>query len=181
MAEEPIVVRLDQSFRVFEERMALLKEEPMSDKPDFDLATVHRYFSATCFNKTWEFIDKPSRTPEEDMEMLQTSMASLWHWSQREDATPQNLSVGNWQVSRVYALLGQADNARRYAGSALKYAEGQPPFYLGFAYEALARAEMVAGDKAKMSEYLEKAYMLAEDVEDEEDREVLMGDLKTIS
>jgi hypothetical protein len=63
----------------------------------------------------------------------------------------------------------------------LKYAEGQPPFYLGFAYEALARAEMVAGDKAKMSEYLEKAYMLAEDVEDEEDREVLMGDLKTIS
>jgi hypothetical protein len=55
----------------------------MSDKPDFDPAVVHRYFSATCFNKTWEFIDNPKRTPEEDMTMLQASMASLWHWSQR--------------------------------------------------------------------------------------------------
>lgn len=152
----------------------------MTGKPDFDLATVHRNFSATCFNKTWEFIDKSSRTPEEDMEMLQTSMTSLWHWSQREDAMPRNLSVGNWQVSRVYALLGQAENARRYAEAALKHAQGQPPFYVGYAYEALARAEMVAGNKAKMGEYLEKAYMLAEDVEDEEDKEALMGDLKGI-
>jgi hypothetical protein len=78
----------------------------MSDKLDFDPAVVHRYFSATCFNKTWEFIDNSNRTPEEDMTMLQTSMASLWHWSQRRDAKPQNLSVGNWQVSRVYCLLG---------------------------------------------------------------------------
>ena len=152
----------------------------MSDKPDFDPAVVHRYFSATCFNKTWELIDNPNRTPEEDMTMLQASMASLWHWSQREDATPQNLSVGNWLVSRVYALLRQADNARRYADISLKLADGLSPFYIGFAYEALAHAEMVAGDKAKMNEYLEKARALAEEVEDEEDKQVLAGDLESI-
>ena len=87
----------------------------MSDKPHFDISAVHRYFSTMCFNKTWEFIDNPHRSPDEELVMLQTAMTSLWHWSQREDATPQNLSVGNWQVSRVYALLGQADNARKYA------------------------------------------------------------------
>ena len=152
----------------------------MSDKPDFDPAVVHRYFSATCFNKTWEFIDNPKRTPEEDMTMLQASMASLWHWAQREDATLQNLSVGNWQVSRVYALLGQADNARRYAGASLKLAEGLRPFYIAFAYEALARAEMVAGNKVKVQEYLDKALALAEKVEDEEDKQMLMGDLEGI-
>ena len=152
----------------------------MSDKPDFDTAAVHRYFSATCFNKTWEFIDHPNRGPDEELAILQTAMASLWHWSQREDATPQNLSVGNWQVSRVYCLLGQADNARRYAEVSLKLAEGCEPFYAAFAYEALARAEMVAGNKAKMQEYLEKAFTLAEKIEDEEDKQVLMGDLGSI-
>ena len=152
----------------------------MPDKPDFDLAVVHRYFSATCFNKTWEFIDNPHRTSDEELAMLQTAMTSLWHWSQREDATPQNLSVGNWQISRVYCLLGQADNARRYAEVSLKLADGCEPFYAAFAYEALARAEMVAENKAKMQEYLEKAFALAEKVEDEEDKQVLMGDLGSI-
>ncbi len=152
----------------------------MPDKPDFDLAVVHKYFSATCFNKTWEFIDNPNRSPDEELAMLQTAMASLWHWSQREDATPQNLSVGNWQISRVYCLLIQAENARRYAEVSLKQAEGHEPFYIAFAYEALARAEMTAGDKAKMQEYLKKAFALAEKVEDEEDKQVLMADLESI-
>jgi len=152
----------------------------MPDKPDFDLAVVHRYFSATCFNKAWGFIDNPHRSPDEELAMLQTAMASLWHWSQREDAAPQNLSVGNWQVSRVYCLLGQAENARRHAEVSLKLAEGHEPFYVAFAYEALARAEMIAGDKAKMQEHLEKASALAEKVEDEEDKQVLMADLESI-
>ena len=152
----------------------------MSDKPNFDIAAVHRFFSAMCFNKTWEFIDNPHRTSDEELAMLQTAMASLWHWSQREDATPQNLSVGNWQVSRVYCLLGQVDNALRYAEVSLKLTEGCEPFYAAFAYEALARAEMVAGNKAKMQEYLEKAFVLAEKVEDEEDKQVLMADLRSI-
>jgi tetratricopeptide (TPR) repeat protein len=152
----------------------------MSDKPDFDLAAVHKYFSAVCFNKTWEYIDNPNRTSDEELTMLQSAMTSLWHWTQREDATPQNLSVGNWQVSRVYALLGQVDNARKYAEVSLKLAEGYEPFYAAFAYEAFARAEMVAGNKAKTQEYLEKAFALAEKVEDEEDKQVLMGDLGSI-
>ena len=152
----------------------------MSDKPIFDIAAGHRYFSVMCFNKTWEFIDNPHRSPDEELAMLQTAMASLWHWSQREDATPQNLSVGNWQVSRVYCLLGQVDNALRYAEVSLKLTEGCEPFYAAFAYEALARAEMVAGNKAKMQEYLEKAFVLAEKVEDEEDKQVLMADLRSI-
>ena len=39
---------------------------------------------------------------------------------------------------------------------------------------------MVEGNKAKMQEYLEKAFALAEKVEDEEDKQVLMGDLESI-
>ena len=152
----------------------------MTDQPDFDLQVTHRYFSATCFNKTWELIDNPNRSEDDNFSMLQTAMASLWHWSQREDAKPQNLSVGYWQVSRVYALLGQADNARRYAETSLKLSKGCKPFYGGFAYEALARAEMVAGNQEKMNQYLNKARQLAKEIEDTEDKEVLMTDLDSI-
>ena len=92
----------------------------MAQKPDFDLTAAHRYFAAECFNRAWDLIDKPVRTPEEDQDMIHLNQASLYHWSQREDCTNRNLSVGNWQASRIYALLGQADNARRKQNKSLE-------------------------------------------------------------
>ena len=62
--------------------------------PDFDSAKAHQHFSAHCFNSAWELIDKPERTPEENEQMIQRTMASLWHWTQREDCTNQKLSIG---------------------------------------------------------------------------------------
>ena len=47
--------------------------------------------------------------------MLRLSLATTWHWTQRPDCTSTNLSIGYWQTARIYALLGQAENARRYA------------------------------------------------------------------
>ena len=81
--------------------------------PDFDSAKAHQFFSAHCFNSAWELIDKPERTPEENEQIIQRTMASLWHWTQREDCTDQNLSIGYWQAARVYALAGEPDNARK--------------------------------------------------------------------
>lgn len=152
----------------------------MPAKPDFDLQTVHRYFAAPCFNKTWEYIDGPNRTEEDKFAMLQTAMTSLWHWTQREDATSTNLSIGYWQVSRVYALLGQAHNARKYAEASLKYSDGSEPEYIGFAYEASARAELVAGNKTKMDEYLAKAHEFAGQVKEEDERKILVNDLASL-
>jgi hypothetical protein len=68
----------------------------MTTQPDFDLQTVHRYFAAHCFNMAWEFFDNHNRNAGDDLAMLQTAMASLWHWTQREDAEPRNLSAGCW-------------------------------------------------------------------------------------
>ena len=50
---------------------------------DIDLEKAHRYFSAECFNRTWDYIGKPDRTPEDNLAMLFTSMASMWHWTTR--------------------------------------------------------------------------------------------------
>ena len=154
----------------------------MPSKPAVDVQQAHRYFSAHCFNRAWDYIDKPARTPEEDQLMLQLGFASLWHWSRRPDRTSANLSVGYWQLARIYALLGQAQAARQYGQLCLEtsQAEGVAPFYRGYAYEALARAESVAGDGPKAQEYLRLARQAGEKVSDPKDRQRLFADLATI-
>jgi hypothetical protein len=154
----------------------------MADKPDFDLQAAHRFFAADCFNRAWNLIDKPDRTPDEDQQMIQLSIASVWHWTQRDDCTPTNLSVGYWQVSRIYAILGRAGNARRYGQLCLgaSQAEGVLPFYLGYAYEALARAESVAGNVQRRDAHLASAREVAGRLPDPEARQALLADLATI-
>ena len=153
----------------------------MADKPQFNIQDAHKYFSITCFNKAWESIDKANcHSVEDEMEMLHMAISSVWHWSQREDVTPENLSVGYWQVSRVYCLIGQPNNARRYGFLSLKHAKDLPPFYRGYSYEALARAEMLNGNRVIMNTHLEKARVLIEQVEDEEEKQLLLKDLETI-
>lgn len=155
-----------------------------SDKgsADFDPQAAHAHFSTHCFNSAWDLIDLSERTPEEDHQMLSLAMASHWHWTQRPDYDGVKASVGYWQIARVYALLGQADNARACARRSLEALEGEGarPFFEAYAYEALARAEAVAGDTEAAAEWLERARELAARVSDEESRRMLLDDLDTI-
>jgi hypothetical protein len=154
----------------------------MTEGSDFDLEAAHRYFSTQCFNRAWDLIDKPNRTAEEDEDMIHLSMAAAWHWTQRADCTNKNLSISYWQIARIYALLRQAENARYYAQRCLEVSQDEdiPPFYLGYAYEALARAESVKGERAKMKAYISLAQQAAEKVTDMDAHKGLLTDLETI-
>jgi tetratricopeptide (TPR) repeat protein len=154
----------------------------MSKPPDFDLAAAHRYFSSECFNRAWDLIEKANRTPAEDDEMVRLSITSCWHWSQRSDCTAKNLSISYWQISHIYALLTQVDNARIYAQRCLEISQKEdvPPFYLGYAYEALARAEAIAGETARMKAHIASALQVAEKITDLEAHKQLLNDLESI-
>ncbi len=152
----------------------------MNKTPPFDMQDGHKYFAAYCFNRTWDYIEKESRTAEDNEAMLQACMASLWHWSQREDAVPKNFCVGYWQASRVFALLGRADYALTYARMSLEQSGGLDSFFVAYSYEALARSEMAAGHKDKMNEYLATARTLRASVADVENKKLLEADLNTI-
>lgn len=154
----------------------------MTEQPSIDLAVAHRYFAAECFNRAWALIEKPQRTPAEDEDMLHLAIASLWHWSQRPDCTDKNLSVSCWQVARIYALLNRPDEARRYAQRSLQAAErgGLYPFFFAYAYEALARAESLAGHRAEAARWLAEARRYAAQAPDDEHRAALLADLDTI-
>ena len=70
----------------------------------------------------------------------------------------------------------------RYAQLCLDVSQGDdiPPFYLGFAYEALARAESIVGDQEKVEEYIDKARDIAAQLTNEEEKKMLEKDLDTI-
>ena len=152
----------------------------MSESPNFDKGLAHRYFSADCFNRVWALIEKPDRSAADDEQMLLLTLASLWHWTQRDDCADRNLSVCYWQVSRVYALRGDGRNALQYAEICLRYSRNQPPFFLAYAHEAIARAAVLNRENDRATYHISEARRLATQVADPEERTALEKDLDTI-
>jgi hypothetical protein len=60
---------------------------------------------------------------------------------------------------------------------ALKFSQDLSPFFRGFAYEALARAEALTGSQAKVREYVALARGLAARVTEKDDRDSLLKNL----
>lgn len=152
----------------------------MPTSPDFDSQKAHTYFSAQCFNKAWDLIDQADRTPEENEQMLLLSEAALWHWTQRPDCTGKNLSIGYWQMSRIYTLLKDAANARQAAQRCLEKTPENEPFLMGYAHEALARAELEAGNLESAKRLYVKAAGYAEQIPVKDDQELLLMDLQEL-
>jgi len=122
-------------------------ETKVSNEPEFDAPLGHKKFAAAAFNHAWDFIDLKVRTDDDVHQMLDAAHASSWHWRHSEDATPQNRSIADWQLSRVHALAGNGAMALDYGNLSLVTAnETGLPFYISYAYEAIARANWVLGN-----------------------------------
>ncbi len=140
----------------------------------------HKKMAVDLFNHTWDLMDKPDRTPEDDIEMVHSAHASRWHWG--KVGTPLNFQRGEWQVSRVYAILKRAEPALYHAQRCLALTETNDisGFDLGFAHEATARAHAIAGNDAEAAKGMKLARAAAGQLEKKEDREYFEGELKTI-
>ena len=125
----------------------------MTETPGFDIPTAHRYFSAHCFNRAWELIEKTGRTPAEDEEMLRLSLAATWHWTQRPDCTSTNLSIGYWPDRPHLCPAGSGRDARRYAQNVLRSqpAAGREAVSDGLRLRSPARAEAAAGEEVSLT------------------------------
>ena len=141
-----------------------------------------RQLAVDLFNHVWTLMETPDRSPEQNDEMIHAAHASRHHWA--NVGTGPNLARGEWQVSRVYVTLGRPEPALYHAERCLAYCEGSPDdiadWDLPYAYEALSRAHLTAGDQAEAERYAAQARELAAQVEDEHDREHLDEDLATL-
>jgi len=143
---------------------------------------ARRQLAVDLFNHVWTLMEMPDRTPRQDVEMIHAAHASRYHWGLVPEATPANLARGEWQISRVYAVLKMAESARYHAQRVLDICQdnGIGDWDLAFAFEALARAHAVAGEAGKARHYTDRALAAVANITDEEDRALVLADLETI-
>jgi hypothetical protein len=153
----------------------------MPDQPQQPIdPALHRQLAVDLFNFVWTLLDKNERTADEIDAMIHAAHASRHHWALV--GTAVNLARGEWQCSRVYSVLGRAEPARWHAQRCLDHclAHGIGDFDLAFAYEALARAAAVAGQRDTCERNLELARAATADIKEDDDRQLLANDLATI-
>jgi DNA-binding transcriptional MerR regulator len=143
-------------------------------------ATDERQLAVDLFNGVWRLMETEDRTPAQDDRMLHMAHASRYHWEQ--GGTAVHLARGEWQCSRVYAVLGRAEPAAHHARRVLDICtqNGIGDWDLAFAHEALARAAAAAGDREAVDRHLADARAAAERISDPEDRALLESDLLSI-
>lgn len=148
--------------------------------PSLEIADERR-LAAGLFNDVWVLLEKPDRTAEDDELMVHAAHASRYHWGTA--GGPVQWARGEWQCSRVYAVLGRSEPALHHARRCLELATGHglDPFDVGAAHEALARAYRIAGDAGKAAEHVALARAQSAGIADEEDRAILDSDLAGLS
>ena len=141
-----------------------------------------RALAMQLYNTTWDLIDKPERTRDEDDELLHRAHASRYHWG--EVGTAANRARGEWICSRVYTVLGRAEPALHHARRCLELVESHPAdveeWDLPAAYEAFARAHSLAGELDEARRYVELGRQATSRIEDADDRAPLEADFATI-
>src|SRR6478672_6411195 len=128
--------------------------------------TEQRQLGVDLFNGTWRLIE----SREDDTLMIDCAHASAYHWAVAPECKPENRARSAWQISRAYTVAERPDDALFHAERCFQLCEryGLGDWDLAYAYEALARASLVAGDRDAAEQYVELAQ--AVEIRDADDR-----------
>ena len=158
---------------------ALAQEAPLSDAL---LERAHKHFAVECFNECWTYIEMDGRSVEEDDMMLFLAMSSAYHWTQHPDVEPDNTAISAWQLSHVYALLGNGGESFLWADKMGEVVEHSDLDYWqqAFVAEAKARALHELEDYDARDEQIRRAITLGNKIEDPDDQAIVFDQLKTL-
>jgi hypothetical protein len=147
---------------------------------EIEMNEIHKKLAIQTFNQTWDLIEKMDRSQQEVDRMIHSAHTSRYHWEIVGE--PVNLARGEWQISRVYAILERAEpclyHARRCLDITLE--NEMQDFDLAFAYEAMARACHLAGDKSETDKYIAFAKEAGKQIKKPGDRKYFFSELKSI-
>ena len=145
-------------------------------------ADLERALAVELFNRTWELLELPSRTEQQDDEMVDAAHASAWHW--RNVGTPANAARAHWLCARVYATLGRAEAALLHARRAVEIVavggEGLEDWDAAAASEGMARALLACGNPTAAASWKQRAITELERIADPEDRIQIAADLESL-
>jgi hypothetical protein len=147
--------------------------------PSIDPTVVKRC-AAEAFNKAWEYLDRSDRTQDDDDAMLAATFTQRHLWG--SVGTPLEIERAEWQISRVYAVLGKDPESLRHAERCLRIVtdEAIGGFDVAFAHEAVARACSVLGDAARRAAHRREALASCAAIPDKGDRDYAEAQIATI-
>ena len=150
--------------------------EPTSD----EVIRWHRTMGPILFNHAWKLMDDADRSADDEDTLLAAAFGQRYHWYLV--GTAVNKAIADWQVARVAALLGYAELADRFGRLSLRMCEDHdlPPFYRGYAHEAIARAADVMDDRQTRDQHVLAAREVLPQIEDEQERAMLDADVQMI-
>lgn len=144
------------------------------------LKAFQREQAIKCYNDTWGFIDLETRSPDEELNMIHAAHTSRYLWGQVGE--PIHFERGEWQIAKVYAILGKGEQALYHAETCLKICMDNDiaDFDIAFAYEAIANAYKTIGNAEKVEQYKKKAYDAVPGIKKEDDKEYTLSELEKI-
>jgi hypothetical protein len=150
---------------------------PVVEPDPEEVRLWNRRFAVELFNRSWDLLEMPDRSADDDAEMLAAAFASAWHW--RQVGTAENIALGDHQISKVASHVGQPALALHYARRALEAIElghfGN--WQVAAAYEGMARACAAAGDLAGRDYWVQRCTVALGAVPDAADRSVVAEQL----
>jgi hypothetical protein len=150
----------------------------MAEEITYTVSQAHYYFAVDFNRQTWELLEKRDRSRYDDVRMLDYAHASLAHWRTMGAAARQQRA--EWLVSRVHAVLGDGAQALKHAQICYELLQNNANEMnaadFAFAYEAIARAFAVNGEKAEALRFIEKAQKAGETIQEPGERESFFAD-----
>jgi len=158
-----------------------MEGDRLTEEKKYTEKEAHKKFAVDLFNLVWSLMDKKDRTKEEDDKMVHAAHASRYHWG--EIGTPLEFERGEWQISRVYAILKRPQQALYHAQRCLEICKTNNfgDFDIAFAYEAMARAHAMAGQKEESERHIQLAKEAGEKIKEKGDRDYFFSELGTIT
>ena len=154
--------------------------------PDLRLdPATERALAVALYNHAWSLLETPDRTAAQTDEMIHAAHASRHHWSRvgwGRVGDPANLARGEWQCSRIYAVLERGEPALWHARRCVEILEtaGIGDWDIAAACEAMARASAAAGDFEAARAWVERGQAACTAIADADDRELIESDLASI-
>ena len=152
-------------------------DAPVVEPDSEEIRRWHRRFAVDLFNRSWDLLEMPERSGDDDAEMLAAAFGSAWHWQQV--GTAENLALGDHQIAKVASHAGQPALALHYARRALEAIEiGHfGDWQVAAAYEGMARACAAAGDVAGRDYWVQRCTIALGAVPDAASRSVVAEQL----
>lgn len=143
-------------------------------EPTFPTEVAHRWFAIELNNNSWDLLENPNRSPDENYELLHAVHASCHHW--RQVGKPINEIRALCLIINAYVQVGLPKAAVFHASSmnALMQAHKDQcaDWDWAFAADASSRACKLAGLEEEAEQWREKANKARNAIADNEDQQV---------